>query len=345
MLNSLHPKSARIIMSCAALLAAALPAFSQGNGNSPQAAILLTTTNLTTNPGTITIKGQNFGSAIPTVTLDGLALEVASFTDTVVVAFLPNAVAPGSYALEVVTQAKKNNIADFDATVGVGGPPGPTGPTGPVGSQGPTGAVGPQGPAGAQGPQGPIGVAGPVGPTGAAGSPGLTGAVGPQGPAGAQGPQGPAGAMGLPGAPGATGPAGPLGPSGPGFFTGHTVGILSTVNSYGTISGFAQATDASDDSGQVALTQVATLSPNHNITITVITFVPTGTVPAGVGVNAFLVLNGLRTTGCHIADSSGCSVAPPSFVVPPKSQLAIEIDLAPGSTGSPGDMLVTVEFQ
>jgi Collagen triple helix repeat (20 copies)/IPT/TIG domain len=335
MLNSLHPKSARIIMSCAALLAAALPAFSQGNGNSPQATILLTTTNLTTNPGTITIKGQNFGSAIPTVTLDGLALEVASFTDTVVVAFLPNAVAPGSYALEVVTQAKKNNIADFDATVGVGGPPGPTGPTGPVGSQGPTGAVGPQGPAGAQGPQGPIGVAGPVGPTGAAGSPGLTGA---------QGPQGPAGAMGLPGAPGATGPAGPPGPSGPGFLTGHTLGIFSTVNSYGTVSGFAQATDASD-LGLAAFPPVATLSPNHNITITVITFVPTGTVPAGVGVNAFLVFNGLRTTGCHIADSSGCSVAPPSFVVPPKSQLAIEIDLAPGSTGSPGDMLVTVEFQ
>jgi hypothetical protein len=107
-----------------ALFGAVLPTFAQGVGNTPQATILSTTSNTATSPGTLTITGQNFGDAVPSIALDGTALQVASFTDTVLVAFLPNNLAPGSYQLEVTTQAKKNNIAEFDATIGAAGPRG-----------------------------------------------------------------------------------------------------------------------------------------------------------------------------------------------------------------------------
>jgi Collagen triple helix repeat (20 copies)/IPT/TIG domain len=158
MLKDFDFKSARLILSCTALLAAALPALSQGNGNTPSATILSTTTS--TNPATITINGSNFGNAMPTITLEGMPLQVTSFTDTVLVAFLPSNIAPGSYALEVVTQAKKNNIVDFEATIGAVGPqgaPGSAGATGPTGNPGPQGSPGVQGVPGTQGPPGPFG--------------------------------------------------------------------------------------------------------------------------------------------------------------------------------------------
>jgi hypothetical protein len=179
-----------------ALFGAVLPTFAQGVGNTPQATILSTTSNTTTSPGTLTITGQNFGDAVPSIALDGTALQVASFTDTVLVAFLPNNLAPGSYQLEVTTQAKKNNIAEFDATIGAAGPQGPTGAQG---VQGPTGA------AGAAGVQGPTG---PTGPTGAQGTPGTQGAAGLTGPQGVQGPAGLQGPIGMTGATGAQGPSG-----------------------------------------------------------------------------------------------------------------------------------------
>jgi hypothetical protein len=108
-------------------------------------------------------------------------LQLASYTDTRIVAFLPNNLVPGSYALEIVTQAPKNNIADFDATVGAAGPRGATGLTGAAGAAGPAGATGPQGvagPTGAQGPAGavgPQGLIGPAGPAGPQGIPGISG--------------------------------------------------------------------------------------------------------------------------------------------------------------------------
>jgi hypothetical protein len=201
-------KFIKVLCLGAALSGAVLPTFAQGVGNTPQATILSTTANTTTNPGTITITGQNFGSAVPSISLDGTPLQVASFTDTVLVAFLPNNLPPGSYQVEVVTQAKKNNIADFDATIGAAGPQGPTGP------QGPQGVAGPVGPTGAQGAQGATGPAGATGPQGAKGATGPAGATGPQGAPGLNGAQGPQGPVGPQGATGATGAQGPSGISG-----------------------------------------------------------------------------------------------------------------------------------
>lgn len=156
----------KILCFGAALSGAVLPAFAQGVGNTPQATILSTSANTTTSPGTLTITGQNFGTAAPSITLQGTALQVASFTDTVLVALLPNNLAPGSYQLEVITQARKNNIADFDATIGAAGPQGPIGPQGIPGAQGPAGATGLPG---AVGPQGPVGLTGATGAQGASG--------------------------------------------------------------------------------------------------------------------------------------------------------------------------------
>jgi hypothetical protein len=148
-----------LLLGVAAIFFLALPASPQGN-NTPAAAISSTTTDLTATPQTITINGQNFGTAAPTVTLDGSTLSLASYTDTIIVAILPNHISPGSYALEVTTQAKKNNVADFDATIG---------------------NTGPQGPQGVAGPQGPAGLAGAPGTAGPQGAPGLPGAPGPFG--------------------------------------------------------------------------------------------------------------------------------------------------------------------
>jgi hypothetical protein len=97
----------------------------------------------------ITITGQHFGSARPTVTLDGTVLTLTSYSNTQVIADLASNQAPGSFLLALKTAG--GLTAYFDTTIGaVGaqGPPGPQGPEGPQGPQGPQGEQGQQGPPG-----------------------------------------------------------------------------------------------------------------------------------------------------------------------------------------------------
>src|SRR5262245_46038719 len=167
----------------------------------------------------ITIIGENFGIAAPTVTLNGTQLTVQSFnpgTQTIV-AVMPAGLSAGTFLLAVTTNG--NQSAQFDVTIGIAGPLGPTGPQGPAGPLGDTGPQGPPGPTGATGPQG---LAGPTGPQGPKGDPGVTGAQGPAGPTGPQGPKGDTGVTGTQGMVGPAGPIGPLGPQGPKGDTGAT---------------------------------------------------------------------------------------------------------------------------
>src|SRR4051794_25320525 len=99
MLSTLRKITQRSLLSCGLLLLGAFPALADGVGNTPQATILSTLANL--NAGTLTIQGLNFGTALPAVTLDGLPVQVASFTGTTIVVFLPSTITPGSYALKV----------------------------------------------------------------------------------------------------------------------------------------------------------------------------------------------------------------------------------------------------
>src|SRR6188508_1317716 len=80
--------------------------------------------------GLITIKGLNFGTDVPLVTLEGIPLNVVSNNN--------NQIANGPFG--------GRSSASFNATVGEMGPVGPQGPAGPAGPQGV------QGPQGAQGP-------------------------------------------------------------------------------------------------------------------------------------------------------------------------------------------------
>jgi IPT/TIG domain len=96
----------------------------------------------------LTITGTNLGTTQPTVTLDGQATTVVSFSNTSVVATLPNGIAPGAYLLVF---KQKSTTVNFDVTLGTAGPQGPQGLQG---LQGPQGNPGPQGPQGIQGPPG-----------------------------------------------------------------------------------------------------------------------------------------------------------------------------------------------
>ena len=145
--------------------------------------------------GTLTISGQNFGSA-PTVTLDSLTFPAQSASSSQVVANFPSgrtpsSFTPGTYFLSVTFRNQLPTI--FGVDIGANGAQGSAGPAGTAGAQGATGPAGPAGPQGLPGPMGPPGAPGPAGSTG------------PSGPAGPQGTQG------LPGATGATGPQGPAG--------------------------------------------------------------------------------------------------------------------------------------
>lgn len=160
------PANVAILATAAWIAIAGGPAWGQSK-NQPVIAMAIPT--FTTNPAQLTITGTNFGSIKPVVMLDGLVLNIATFTPTVVVALLPAALAPGSYLLTLANASTNNpnDIGEFDVTLGAVGPKGDKGDTGPVGPQGP---------------QGPQGVSGPVGPQGPQGSSGLTGAQGPAGP-------------------------------------------------------------------------------------------------------------------------------------------------------------------
>lgn len=153
-------------------------------------------------PAGLVITGSNFGSAAPTVELQGLPLAVSASSPTQIQASLPPGLVPGTYLLSV-TQGSKSSL--FNVAVGEEGPVGPQGPQGAQGPQGDIGATGAQGAQGAQGPQGP------QGQTGATGTVGPRGEVGPQGPAGLQGPQGLSGPQGPQGAAGERGPQGSKG--------------------------------------------------------------------------------------------------------------------------------------
>ena len=148
--------------------------------------------------GTLTISGQNFGSA-PTVTLDSLTFPAQSASSSQVVANFPSgrtpsSFTPGTYFLAVTFRNQLPTI--FGVDIGANGAQGPAGPAGAQGVTGPAGPAGPQG------------LPGPMGPPGATGSAGAAGAQGLQGIAGPQG------AQGLQGATGATGPQGPAGATG-----------------------------------------------------------------------------------------------------------------------------------
>jgi hypothetical protein len=138
----------------AALCLAALPSRAQ---------ILLpviesATVNYSPTPNQLTITGKSLApeKGAPSVTLDGTALSLISHNSTVVVAKLPNGLAPGSYNLSLRTSILPvlGQSAPFTVTIGTTGP---TGPQGPPGEQGPAGSQGPQGNPGSTGATGPAG--------------------------------------------------------------------------------------------------------------------------------------------------------------------------------------------
>jgi hypothetical protein len=110
------------------------------------------------NASTITINGIRFGTAIPTVTMNGIPLSVSSSTNTTVVASLPSAITsnPGTYLLKLVNNSEREDeqlrAVRFEVAVGTIGPAGPAGPMGPPGAPG---AKGPKGDTGATGATGP----------------------------------------------------------------------------------------------------------------------------------------------------------------------------------------------
>ncbi len=140
-----------------ALLAGASTTLAGPGGGAPQ--ITSASQIFGTNPTQLQIEGSNFGAVTPTVFLGPTPLFVLSFTETVVYASVPAAVAPGSYTLMLTAGGHNGgSSAPFEAAIGAVGPPGPTGPagpTGPMGLPGTPGSAGAQGPAGTQGPAGP----------------------------------------------------------------------------------------------------------------------------------------------------------------------------------------------
>lgn len=116
-----------------------------------QAAISAAIPDAAVNPTQLTIKGQNFGSVRPNVTLEGIPLSVLTFSPAVVTALLPSGLKPGTYFLVLEPNGRQERRAEFDVALGA------LGPKGDKGDPGAPGPVGPQGPQGAPGPQGPPG--------------------------------------------------------------------------------------------------------------------------------------------------------------------------------------------
>ncbi|WP_375759803.1 hypothetical protein [Corallococcus exercitus] len=197
--------------------------------SSAQTPLVVTSVSVDLEQKTLTIFGQDFGSAAPAVSLAGFGLIISSHSQTAVVAFLPEPVAvfPGTYLLTVTAQATDATGYDrFNVSIGTGGPAGPkgdVGPAGPPGQAGARGVEGPPGEAGATGPtgpQGPQGDTGPQGPAGARGADGLPGAAGPTGPQGLKGDTGP------------QGPRGDVGPQGPPGQAAESLGRGASVKSF-----------------------------------------------------------------------------------------------------------------
>jgi hypothetical protein len=159
------------------------------------------------------VMGSNFNNGgVIELTLGGFPLVVVSQDDSVVVAELPDFIAPGSYQLVATTGGGTVRHDDFDGvTIGAVGPQGPkgdkgdtgdTGPVGPAGADGKDGTDGAKGDDGAPGPQGEPGPPGDDGPPGPPGPPGDDGPPGPEGPQGPVGPKGDKGDTGEQGPPG-----------------------------------------------------------------------------------------------------------------------------------------------
>jgi hypothetical protein len=121
--------------------------------------------------GVLVIRGQNFGSTAPQVTLGGVELTpVTRVSASEARAPLPAGIAPGTYLLMVAKNPAKIPFYLFDVTIGAAG------------------SVGPQGPKGDKGDKGDKGNDGAPGAPGAPGSPGGQGEPGETGPAGPPGP-------------------------------------------------------------------------------------------------------------------------------------------------------------
>jgi len=109
------------------------------------------------------VDGSGFGPTMGTVYVAPNLLTVLTWSDTEIVAALPQlSPAPGSYLLAVTTSSPHVLSATFSVSWGVPdlgrrGATGPTGPTGVTGATGPTGVMGLTGAAGATGPSGPMG--------------------------------------------------------------------------------------------------------------------------------------------------------------------------------------------
>jgi hypothetical protein len=131
-------------------LALILTAFAGAEARQPP---IITAAQASLTNHTLVIKGTNFGSVEPRVTLNTAELQVLTFTDTEISAELDPQLWPGSYLLAVYSGPQRRVFGVFIATIGAVGP---AGAEGPMGSMGPTGPAGPPGP---PGPPGPAGVA------------------------------------------------------------------------------------------------------------------------------------------------------------------------------------------
>ena len=75
----------------------------------------------------LTITGDNFGNATPSVTLNDMSLTVISSSDTMIQATIPPHFSAGSYRLEVSTGTGTPFNDFFDVTIGDTGTAGATG--------------------------------------------------------------------------------------------------------------------------------------------------------------------------------------------------------------------------
>jgi hypothetical protein len=114
-----------------------------------------TTINYSTNQMTINGSGFNPLKKAPMVIMTGGSLAIVSYTNSQIVATLPNNTAAGNYGI-VVTNAI-GELFPFVITYGAVGPQGLQGPAGPQGATGSQGVPGPAGPTGPEGPAGPAG--------------------------------------------------------------------------------------------------------------------------------------------------------------------------------------------
>src|SRR5438552_1251173 len=172
-MNVLHLARTYRRVACAGLAAAAIASSNHtvyADGLPPLPPVI---TSVTSDSDTLTIRGFNFGTAMPRVLFDAGELTPLSWASDQIVAVLPSpSLPPGSYLLAVYRGPSHTIFGVFVATLGAVGPDGARGQRGdpggggPAGSAGPAGPMGPGGPTGPQGPQGPPGERGPAGPAG-----------------------------------------------------------------------------------------------------------------------------------------------------------------------------------